>query len=148
MSEWWTLTATGLLERLARREWSVPELVEATLDRIDALDPKLGAFVARAPRDDLAARARDAQARWDRGEARPLEGLPLAVKDEEDVAGFVTTHGSAPFRDDPPAAHDSVQVERLRAAGALVVGKTNLSEFGWTAISKNPLFGVTHCLPA
>jgi aspartyl-tRNA(Asn)/glutamyl-tRNA(Gln) amidotransferase subunit A len=64
------------------------------------------------------------------------------VKDVEDAAGFATTHGSVPFKDEI-AQRDSVQVERLKAAGALVVGKTNTPEWGATAITKNPLFGVT-----
>ena len=77
-----------------------------------------------------------------RGEARPLEGIPLGVKDLEDAAGLVTSEGSVPFKDNL-AERDSVQVSRLRAAGAIVVGKTNAPEFGYTAITKNLLFGVT-----
>jgi aspartyl-tRNA(Asn)/glutamyl-tRNA(Gln) amidotransferase subunit A len=132
-----------VLGSLARRELSAVEWMEATLERLDAWNGRLNALVALAERDDLLAAARASEARWRRGEARPLEGVPLGVKDGEDAQGFVTTHGCAAFRDDPPAQRDSIQVARLRAAGAIVVGKTNLPEFGATALTKNRLFGVT-----
>ncbi|MCC6639934.1 MAG: amidase [Deltaproteobacteria bacterium] len=134
------LSAT--LEQLRRREVSAVELMEATLARIDAANATLNAFVAMRDRDVLLAEARAAQARITRGDARALEGVPLGVKDLEDVAGMVTTHGSLPFKDHV-AARDSIQVERLEAAGAIVVGKTNAPEFGYTAITKNLVFGTT-----
>jgi aspartyl-tRNA(Asn)/glutamyl-tRNA(Gln) amidotransferase subunit A len=133
---------TELAALLARREISPVALMQATLERIETHNPKLNAFVALRPREELLAAARASEARLVRGEGRPLEGVPLGVKDLEDAAGLVTTHGSLPFRDNL-ATHDSVQVERLRAAGAIVVGKTNAPEFGYTAITKNLLFGVS-----
>jgi Asp-tRNA(Asn)/Glu-tRNA(Gln) amidotransferase A subunit family amidase len=118
------------------------ELIEATLRRIEALNPRLNAFVCLRAEPALA-EARALAERLARGEdPGPLAGLPLAVKDEEDVAGLPTTYGSIPFRDNVATA-DSVQVSRLRAAGAIVVGKTNLPEFGYTAYTRNRLFGVT-----
>ncbi len=116
--------------------------MQATLARIDAGNPTLNAFVAFRERDALLSDAAAADLRIARGEARPLEGIPLGVKDLEDVAGLVTSEGSVPFKDNL-AERDSVQVSRLRAAGAIVVGKTNAPEFGYTAITKNLLFGVT-----
>ena len=71
----------------------------------------------------------------------PLAGIPLAVKDLEDAAGYVTTHGSPVFAGDPPAAGDSPLVARLVAAGCVVVGKTNTPELGWKGDTDNPLFG-------
>ena len=133
---------TEITALLARRELSPVELMQATLDRIDAVNGKLNAFVAMRDRDALLADAREAEARIQRREARPLEGVPLGVKDLEDAAGLVTTHGSRVFKDNL-VARDSLQVERLRAAGAIVVGKTNAPEFGATAITKNLLFGET-----
>ena len=127
---------------LERRELSAVELMQATLARIDALNPTLNAFVAFREREQLLADARAADVRLARGEARPLEGIPLGVKDLENAAGLVTSEGSVPFKDNL-VEHDSVQVSRLRAAGAIVVGKTNAPEFGYTAITKNLLFGVT-----
>src|SRR5262249_56517305 len=76
------------------------------------------------------------------GEGRPLEGIPLGVKELEDVAGLVTAEGSLLFKD-RIAQRDSVQVARLRAAGAIVVGKTNAPEFGAPAFTKNLVYGVT-----
>jgi aspartyl-tRNA(Asn)/glutamyl-tRNA(Gln) amidotransferase subunit A len=133
---------TEIAQRLASKEVSPTELMQATLDRIDATGESLNAFVALRDSDALLADAAASEARIQRGEAGPLEGIPLGVKDLEDVAGLVTSQGSIPFRDNV-AQRDSVQVERLRAAGAIVVGKTNAPEFGYTAITKNLLFGVT-----
>lgn len=133
---------TELVADLASKAVSPVELMEAVLARIDATQPRLRAFTNLRERDGLLRDARAAEARILRGDARPLEGIPLGVKDLEDVAGLVTSEGSVPFRDNV-AARDSVQVERLRAAGAIVVGKTNAPEFGHTALTKNLLFGVS-----
>ena len=133
---------TEVRELLERRKISAVELMRATLARIDAANPALNAFVALRERDALLADAAAADARLARGEARPLEGIPLGVKDLENAAGLVTSEGSVPFKDNL-AECDSVQVSRLRGAGAIVVGKTNAPEFGYTAITKNLLFGVT-----
>ena len=133
---------TEVRRLLERRDLSAVELMQATLARIDAANPTLNAFVAFRERDALLADAAAADLRIARGEARPLEGIPLGVKDLEDAAGLVTSEGSVPFKDNL-AECDSVQVSRLRAAGAIVVGKTNAPEFGYTAITKNLLFGVT-----
>jgi aspartyl-tRNA(Asn)/glutamyl-tRNA(Gln) amidotransferase subunit A len=129
-------------DRLARRELSAVELMQASLARIDATHGKLNAFVALRERDALLEDARAADERIARGEGRPLEGIPLGVKDLENAEGLVTSEGSVPFKDNL-AERDSVQVARLRAAGAIVVGKTNAPEFGYTAITKNLLFGET-----
>ncbi|HVP27713.1 MAG TPA: amidase family protein [Myxococcota bacterium] len=133
---------TEIVDRLARRDLSPLELMDATLDRIAATHERLNAFVQMRDRDALRAEARAAGERIARGEGRPLEGVPLGVKDLEDAAGLVTTHGSIPFKDHR-VDHDSIQVARLRAAGAIVIGKTNAPEFGWTAITKNLIYGET-----
>src|SRR5262245_31031490 len=105
--------------------------MDAVLARIDEANPDLNPVVAMRDRDALRADARAAGERIARGEARPLEGIPLGVKDLEDAEGLVTSQGSIPFRD-RMARRDSTQVERLRAAGAIVLGKTNAPEFGYT----------------
>lgn len=125
---------------LADGELSPVELMEQTLARIDATQEKLNAFVALRDRDALLADARTAESRIRQGDRRPLLGVPLGVKDLEDAEGLVTSMGSVPFKDNL-ATRDSVQVERLKQAGAIVVGKTNAPEFGYTAITKNLLFG-------
>ena len=129
-----------LLDQMDRGEISSDELCRASLDRAEATRETLNAFVSLRDPDEVLADARASDARRKRDEAGLLEGLPLGVKDLEDVAGLVTTHGSVPFKD-RVAERDSAQVERLKAAGAIVIGKTNTPEFGYTAITKNLLFG-------
>jgi Asp-tRNA(Asn)/Glu-tRNA(Gln) amidotransferase A subunit family amidase len=133
---------TEIVAELSSKALSPVELMEVVLARIDATQRSLGAFTNLRDREGLLRDARSAEARILRGDARPLEGVPLGVKDLEDVAGMITSEGSVPFRENL-AVHDSAQVERLRAAGAIVVGKTNAPEFGHTALTKNLLFGVS-----
>ena len=142
MSELLQRSVTELLGMMARKDLSPVELMEATFARLDAHNQKLNAVVAQGDREALLAEARAAEARYAGGDTRPLEGIPLGVKDVEDAKGFATTHGSVPFRDERPE-RSSIQVQRLEAAGAIVVGKTNTPEWGSTAITKNLLFGVT-----
>jgi aspartyl-tRNA(Asn)/glutamyl-tRNA(Gln) amidotransferase subunit A len=142
MNELLALPLTDLAARLRARKASPVELMEAVLARIEATNADLNAFVALHPREKLLADARDAEARLARGEARPLEGIPLGVKDLEDAAGLPNTQGSLLFAG-RVSGHDTTQVARLRAAGAIVIGKTNAPEFGATAITKNLVYGVT-----
>ncbi len=118
---------------------SAVELVGRSLERIAARDGELHAVVALRAEEALAeANAADAN-----GHIGTLAGLPLLVKDTEDVAGMRTTHGSAVHADAAPAAVDSLVVARLRAAGAIVVGKTNVPEFAFEGYTDNELFGAT-----
>ena len=117
--------------------------MDHALASIAAHNPTINAFVAvDEGRARSAAEAVDAQvaAGVDPG---PLAGIPLGVKDLEDAAGFVTTHGSSAYADTPAATRDSVLVARLVAAGCVVVGKTNTPELGWKPDTENPLFGAT-----
>jgi len=143
MNELLGATLTDLSARLRARQASAVELMRAVLERIERTNPDLNAVVAMHDGDALLTAARAADARIASGEARPLEGIPLGVKDLEDTVGLVTSHGSLPFKDHVPE-RDTVQVERLKAAGAIVVGKTNAPEFGATAITKNLVYGSTH----
>src|SRR5665213_734315 len=122
---------------------SAAELVDQALAAIAAHNPTINAFVAvDEGRARAAADAVDAKlaAGEDPG---PLAGIPLGVKDLEDAAGYVTTHGSAAYAEHPPATQDSALVARLVAAGCVVVGKTNTPELGWKPDTENPLFGAT-----
>jgi aspartyl-tRNA(Asn)/glutamyl-tRNA(Gln) amidotransferase subunit A len=136
--------ATSLAARVAAREISPVELTDAILDRIDMLEPKLNTFVtviADHARED----ARRAEAAVMQGDALgALHGVPISIKDFIDVAGVRTTFGSRLRVDGPPAAADAVVVERVRAAGAIVVGKTSGSDHGWIATGDSPLTGTTH----
>jgi aspartyl-tRNA(Asn)/glutamyl-tRNA(Gln) amidotransferase subunit A len=134
---------TELCAALRRRSISAVELMKHTLDALDRTEESLHAVVSRRPADALLADASAAQTRLDHGEGRPLEGVPLGVKDLEDAAGLVTSHGSKLFAG-RVAAFDSTQVSRLKAAGAIVVGKTNTPEFGHTVLTRNLVHGATH----
>ncbi|MBN1614481.1 MAG: amidase [Deltaproteobacteria bacterium] len=135
-------SAGEILGRIREGRITPVELMEDTLRRIEAVNPVLNAFVALHPERALD-EAKAMTARLRAGEdCGPLAGLPIGVKDMEDVAGMVTSFGSVPFKDNV-AAVDSVQVARLRGAGAIVVGKTNTPEFAFTGFTKNRLFGTT-----
>src|SRR5918994_7291324 len=137
------VTVAELADQVTRGAVSARELVRAALYRIEALDGELGAFVA-VDAEAALAEAAAVDERIDAGEdVGPLAGLPLGVKDLEDAAGYVTTRGSACFAGDAPATADSQLVERLRAAGCVVVGKTNTPELGWKPDTTNALFGST-----
>jgi Asp-tRNA(Asn)/Glu-tRNA(Gln) amidotransferase A subunit family amidase len=136
-------TVAEIAEQVATRTLSAREVVQAALDRIDRYDDELGAFVA-VDGDSALADAAAIDARIAGGEdVGALAGVPLAVKDLEDATGFVTSRGSAAYVGGPPAGSDSALVERLRAAGCVVVGKTNTPEFGWKADTVNDVFGAT-----
>jgi amidase len=116
------------------------ELVELYLERIERIDPGLNAF-----RTVMAERAlvdaQQADGRRGAGDDRPLLGVPIAVKDVEDVIGEITCWGTD--AETTPAAQDSELVRRLRAAGAVVIGKTNCPELAISGDTEGPAFGVT-----
>ena len=134
--------ATELANLICKRELSPVDLMDATLRRIDAVNPSLNVFVALRADDALKeARALAEEIAAGRNPG-PLAGIPIGVKDMEDARGMVTSFGSIPFKNNW-VDRDSIQVARLKAAGAIVVGKTNTPEFGFTGFTKNRLFGVT-----
>jgi aspartyl-tRNA(Asn)/glutamyl-tRNA(Gln) amidotransferase subunit A len=142
MAELHWKSAFDLAAMIRRRELKPSELIAATIARIESLNPTLNAFCALRA-DEAMAEARSLEEQIARREEiGPLAGLPLGVKDLEDVAGMATTFGSIPFKNNI-ARDDSIQVARLKAAGAIVIGKTNTPEFGFMAFTKNLLFGVT-----
>ena len=136
-----------LASAFRRRDLSAHELVREALDRIDRLNGSLNAVVRVRPealQDAMTLDARHSRSGPGVSAATlPLAGLPFLVKDVEDVAGLPTTHGSLLFADAPPAPADSGTVARLRAAGAIPVGKTNTSEFAFEGVTDNRLFGRT-----
>jgi Asp-tRNA(Asn)/Glu-tRNA(Gln) amidotransferase A subunit family amidase len=118
---------------------SAVELVTEALARIERRDADLNSVTAVWPEDALErARALD-----ERGPTGPLAGLPLLVKDNTDVAGRVTTFGSRTMVDRPPAERTEASVERMVAAGAVPVGRTNIPEFAFQGYTDNDLFGPT-----
>ena len=139
------LVAAGIARQAAlisRREVSPRELVQACLDRIDAIDPGLRAFRTVYGEQALAEAGAAERALADGGaEARPLLGIPVAIKDDTDVAGDVTAYGTRAHGG--PAARDAEVVARFRAAGAIPIGKTNVPELIIWPFTESSTFGVT-----
>lgn len=132
-----------LARRIRTREISSTEAVEATLDRLERLEPKLNAFITVLA-DSARQEAREADQEGARGRYRgPLHGVPVTVKDLFFTAGIRTTGGSKIHADWVPD-FDSTLVERLRAAGAVIIGKTNLDEFGLGGTTTLSDFGPAH----
>jgi aspartyl-tRNA(Asn)/glutamyl-tRNA(Gln) amidotransferase subunit A len=125
---------------LRDRRVSPVELTEAYLDRITRLDSRLNTYIRVMPEQARAA-AREAELEIGRGAWRgPLHGVPIGIKDLFDVAGVPTTMGSKILRDNVPSL-DATVVERLRTAGAVILGKHNLHEFAFGITSENPHYG-------
>ncbi len=140
------LTATELARRIRGREVSCEEVMRAHIDQIERVNPAVNAIVTFVPEQALlSARSADealARQRAPAPEAAPLYGLPVAHKDLVLTKGIRTTFGSPLFRDFVPDA-DSLIVERLKAAGAIALGKTNTPEFGAGSQTFNTVFGAT-----
>lgn len=113
-----------------------------SLERIERLNPPLNAVIS--VREQALDEARELDERVGAGDdPGPLAGIPLLVKDMENVRGVPTTYGSTVFADAPPAATDGLIPRRLKAAGAIVVGKTNQPEFAFAGFTDNLLYGAT-----
>ncbi len=142
MSELIWLTATEQAALIKRREVSALELLQAHLEQIEAINPQLNAIVTYLP-EQARERAQAADAKQARGEELGvLHGLPIAHKDLFETAGMRTTMGSPVFADYVPEADDLI-IARLKAAGCISLGKTNVPEFGAGSHTFNPVFGAT-----
>jgi amidase len=138
-----SLDAHTLSQAIHARALSCRELMSATLSRIHRLNPTLNAIVNLAPDDQLLAQADACDAELAQGRSRGwLHGLPQAIKDIASAAGFPTTAGSVLLKD-AVAPHDSLVAARMKAAGALIIGKTNVPEFGLGSHTFNDVFGAT-----
>src|ERR1043165_5033461 len=137
------MDAVALSQAIRARQVSCVEVMDAYLDQIATFNPQANALVALQPREALIAQAREADAQVARGETLgPLHGFPQAPKDLQAVKGIVSTSGSPILKDFTPEA-DSLLVARMRAAGAILVGKSNTPEFGFGSHTFNPVYGVT-----
>jgi amidase len=131
-----------MVAAVATREISARELLDLHLDRVDAVNPAVNAIVSLDAERARAA-ALEADERLARGdEVGPLHGLPFAFKDTHEVAGWRTTFGS-PLRADYVPRRDELVVERIRSAGVVVLGKTNVPEWAAGSHTFNPVFGTT-----
>ena len=137
------LSATELARSIRTRQVSAREVMAAHLERINTVNPTLNAIVAKLPDDECLALADAADARLARGgELPPLHGLPTAFKDLQSAVGFKFTRGSPIYKDAMPT-EDSVFVERMRRAGVIPIGKTNVPEFGMGSHTYNKVYGTT-----
>ncbi len=131
--------ATELAARIKRKELSPVELMDWTLNRIETLNPQLGAYIT-VMADEAMADARAAeQAVMDGATLGALHGLPVPIKDLEGVKGVRLTHGSVP--DDEIADADAMCTQRVREAGGIIVGKTNTPEYGHAGTTENKVYG-------
>lgn len=131
--------ATSLIAELQSKKLSAQDLMRQTLANTDAWNPTVNAIVGMRPVDDILAEAKAADETAPKG---PLHGLPMAIKDLAEVKGVRSTFGSPIWADNIPSA-DCLMVQRIRAAGAIIIGKTNTPEYGLGSHSYNPVYGVT-----
>jgi aspartyl-tRNA(Asn)/glutamyl-tRNA(Gln) amidotransferase subunit A len=137
------MSASALLDAYRRKTLSPVEATKAALARLARLEPRLNAFVLVDAEGALAA-ARQSEARWVKGEPRGLvDGVPTTIKDIVLTRGWPTLRGSRLTRRDQEWSEDSPAVARLRAHGAVFLGKTTTPEYGWKALGDSPLTGIT-----
>jgi amidase len=138
-----TVSARELAGQIRARVISAREVMTAHLARIQSLNPAINAIVAKLPDEQCLALAAEADAQLASGKAvGPLHGLPWAFKDTEAAIGFPFTQGSPIFRDFQPA-DDTIVVQRIRRAGAITIGKTNVPEFAMGSHTYNHVYGTT-----
>ncbi len=135
-------SATEIVSQLKAKKTSPVEVLEAQIKRIEEVNPRINAFVTTNFEQARQA-ARDSEARIMKGEARALEGLPVSIKDTIDTAGLRTVSGTRLHEQRVPKA-DATVVARLTAAGAVILGKTNVPECAMDLRTDNPVFGRTN----
>lgn len=137
-----TYTAVELLAQYRAQTLTPTEVVSTLFERIEAINPSINAFVTLNKKAALEAAQKASEAYKKFGTLRQLEGVPVAIKDLTHTKGIRTTYGSTLFKDHIPD-RDATVVQRLKDAGAIIMGKTNTPEFGYKATTDNPLFGPT-----
>ena len=141
MAELWQLGAKELVELIQGKRASSREVVEAHLERIAVLNPKLNAVTVTLSETALEA-ADQADKMIAKGEVSPLCGLPITVKENQDVTGSATTLGIAPLKN-AIANADSPHIAELKSAGAIPIARTNMPEFGMRWHTTNGIYGPT-----
>jgi len=137
------LSAVELIDLYRSKALSPVEVIWRTLDRLEALQPKINGFCV-VDRDGAMEAARASERRWRRGEAvGPLDGVPVTIKDLILMRGFPTLRGSRLVERDQDWSEDAPATARLRDAGAVIFAKTTTPEFGWKALGDSPLTGIT-----
>ncbi len=142
MTDLTKMTATELIAGYSARAFSPVEVTRAVIERIERLNPKLNAIVTFTPELALA-QATQAEEAYRTGTAGPLAGVPITIKDLTPTKGIRTTRGAL-FSADWVPDYDAPFVERVYAAGAVMLGKSNTPELGWKGETSNRVFGTTH----
>jgi amidase len=138
------MRAVDILEAVRKKKLSAREVMQAHLKQINRVNPEVNAIVTLVPEDELMAQAAAADEALTKGKwLGPLHGLPVGVKDLNETKGIRTTFGS-PLHKDYIPDFDCRVVQREKEAGAIVIGKTNVPEFGLGSQTFNPVFGPTH----
>lgn len=136
------LSATELLARFRRRKLSPVDVLEAQIKRIESHNGRVNCITYRHF-DEARGAARESEKRYKEGNARPLEGITVAVKDEYEAKGWITTMGSLLLKDSPPATEDNAVIDKLRQAGAVLHIQTTVPEFYCWMTTASHLWGVT-----
>lgn len=142
MQEIWWMSAVDLARAIREKRLSPVEVARALLERIEAINPKINAYVTMTADSAMAAAKRAEEAVMRKEKLGPLHGVPVSIKDLIFTKGVRTTMGSKLLEDFVPE-EDAVAVSRLKEAGAIMLGKTNTPEFGWKQFTDNLLFGIT-----
>ena len=138
-----TPTLLSISERYRTKDISPVEVAKGLLARIEAVEPRINAFVLREHPDLVLKSARMSEQRWHEGKPLGvLDGIPVTIKDTIWVRDWPTRFGSR-VSSEAPAEEDAPAVARLRQVGALIVGKTTTPEFGWKAVTNSPLTGIS-----
>ncbi len=138
-----SLSALDLSQAIHRREVSCEAVMSGFIERIDRINPLVNAIVSRRETGELLAAARAADQELDQGHSRGwLHGMPMAIKDLSNAKGMPTSQGSPNYAG-MLADEDDIHVARVRAAGAIFIGKTNTPEMGLGSHTYNSVFGVT-----
>ena len=136
------MSAVDMAQAIRTRKLSPVEVINAVLSRIEWLNPKINAYCTVLI-EEARKQAREAETRvMKENELGPLHGIPVSIKDLTLTKGVRTTYGSKIYENFVPV-YDAILVERLKAAGAIMLGKTNTPEFGFAGITDNPFFGPT-----
>ena len=142
MPELFELSATELMSGYRQRRFSPIDVVAELIERIERLNPDLNAFYT-LDLDAAIQKAQKSKIAIDRGNERPLLGIPIAIKDLIDTRGLRTSYGSSMFLNNIPTS-DAAVVANLERAGAIVIGKSATHEFAWGFTNDNPHYGPTH----